>query len=421
MIIAGHDVNTGLPNHSTGRTHAMQDAVAVINAGSSSIKFSVFGEQSGALRRVLACSIRGLGTAPRFLVKDGAGRTLETKDWPHDASFSHADAMTFLFETLPARLEGYRVQAVGHRVVHGGERYIAPVRVDADVLRTLEALIPLAPLHQPHNLAPIRTILSSAPDLPQVACFDTAFHHTQSPVEQAFALPRDITARGIRRYGFHGLSYEYIASVMAQRGAALAGRVVVLHLGNGASMCAMREGKSVATTMGLTALDGLVMGTRCGALDPGVVLYLMTELQMDREQVQTLLYQQSGLLGVSAISGDMRTIEASDAAGASEAIDLFVYRINRELGALAATLGGLDAIVFTAGIGENSVLVRERVCRGAAWLGMDLDDAANRAGASRISTAASAVQAWIIPTDEEVMIANHTRRRVNDGHLGSGT
>ncbi len=393
----------------------MRNAIAVINTGSSSIKFSVFDDHGPVLRRVLAGSIRGLGASARYLVHDGGGRQLEVKDWPQSTSFGHGDAMAFLFDTVPTHLEGYRIQAVGHRVVHGGQHYTAPVRVDTGVLRTLEALIPLAPLHQPHNLTPIRTLLTRVPGLPQVACFDTAFHHTQSPVEQAFALPAAITARGIRRYGFHGLSYEYIASVMAQRGVAATGRIVVLHLGNGASMCAMRDGKSVATTMGFTALDGLPMGTRCGALDPGVVLYLMTELQMDAEQVQALLYQQSGLLGVSGISGNMHTLEASDAPGATDAIDLFVHRIGRELGALAFTLGGLDAIVFTAGIGENSVLVRERVCRDAAWLGVALDRTANRAGAGRISAAGSTVQAWVIPTDEEAVIADHTRRTVAAG------
>ena len=399
----------------------MQDAIVVINAGSSSIKFSVFNDEGSALQRVLTGSIRELGDSPRFLLKDEAGQTLDSRQWPEGASLSQERAMDLLFETLRTRLVGYRVHAVGHRVVHGGEHYVAPVRVDADVLRKLEALIPLAPLHQPHNLAPIRMILASAPEMAQVACFDTAFHHTQSRVEQAFALPPSITERGVRRYGFHGLSYEYIASVMVQRDKALAGRVVVLHLGNGASMCAIRGGSSVATTMGFTALDGLPMGTRCGALDPGVVLYLMEELQMDLGQVQTLLYQQSGLLGVSGISSDMRTLEASTTEGAKDAINLFTYSINRQLGALVATLGGLDAIVFTAGIGENSVLVREQVCRGAAWLGVELDDAANRAGASRISTAASKVQAWVIPTDEELVIAAHTRQNIADARFGSDT
>ncbi len=392
----------------------MQDAIAVINAGSSSIKFSVFDEQDGALRRVLAGSIKGLGASSRFLLRGGEGRPLETKDWSEGAALSHEDAMSFLFEILPAHLQDHRVRAIGHRVVHGGERFVAPVRVGADVLSELEALVPLAPLHQPHNLAPIRTILAAAPDLPQIACFDTAFHHSQPSVERAFALPRGITERGVHRYGFHGLSYEYIASVMEQCDPALAGRVVVLHLGSGASMCAMRGGSSVANTMGFTPLDGLPMGTRCGALDPGVILYLMAELRMDVEQVQSLLYHQSGLLGVSGLSGDMRTLEASDAPRAREAIDLFVHAIKRELGALAAMLDGLDGIVFTAGIGENSVFVRERVCRDAAWLGVELDESANRAGEGRITTAASPVQAWVIPTDEERVIAGHLRRMAAD-------
>ncbi|MDI1253394.1 acetate/propionate family kinase [Thermomonas sp.] len=390
------------------------DAIAVINAGSSSIKFAVYDTRSKLLQRMLAGSIRDLGASPRFIANNGAGDVLETKAWEEGASLSHEDAMAFLLETLPALMQGHRVCAVGHRVVHGGERYTSPVRVDADILRELETLIPLAPLHQPHNLALIRTLLETEPGLPQIACFDTAFHHTMSPVERAFALPRDITEHGVRRYGFHGLSYEYIASVMVLRDPALSARVVVLHLGNGASMCAMQGGSSVATTMGFTALDGLPMGTRCGSLDPGVVLYLMAELQMNDRQIQELLYHRSGLLGVSGISSDMRTLEASDAPGAKEAIDLFVHSIKRHLGALAATLGGLDGIVFTAGIGENSALVRERVCRDAAWLGIELDDAANRTGASRITTASSAVSAWIIPTDEEAVIAKHTQRMITD-------
>lgn len=398
----------------------MQDAIAVINSGSSSIKFSVFSEQGGALRCMLAGSIRDLGASPRFVLKNDVGDVLDARQWSQDASLSHDDAMAFLFDILPARLQDYRIRAIGHRVVHGGDSYTAPVRINAEVMRDLEALAPLAPLHQPHNLAPIRTILSNCPDLPQVACFDTAFHRTQPPVERAFALPRSITDRGVRRYGFHGISYEYIASVMAQSDPALAGRTVVLHLGNGASMCALRGGRSVANTMGFTALDGLPMGTRCGALDPGVVLYLMQELEMDVEQVQTMLYHQSGLLGVSGISSDMRTLEASNTSSAREAINLFVHAIKRELGALAATLGGLDGLVFTAGIGENSALVRERVCRDAAWLGVELDAVANRDGAGRISTAASRVQAWVIPTDEEWVIADHTRRNIDQTRYGSG-
>jgi len=276
------------------------------------------------------------------------------------------------------------------------------------VLKALEKYIPLAPLHQPHNLAPIRALLERLPQLPQVACFDTAFHRAQPRVAQAFALPKEITDRGVIRYGFHGLSYEYIASVLPEH-APRAGKVVVLHLGNGSSMCAIAGGRSVASTMGFTAADGLPMGTRCGNLDPGVILYLIDELGMDARAIEKLIYQQSGLLGVSGISSDMRTLESSDDPNAKAAIDLFVYRIGRELGSLAAALGGLDAIVFTAGIGENSRGLRERVCRDAAWLGVELDVEANRRSSTRISTAASRVSAMVIPTNEELMIARHTR------------
>ncbi len=393
----------------------MQDAIATLNAGSSSLKFSVFDEQGSTLRRVLAGSIRGLDGSPRFVASDGDGKILEEKEWAKGTVLSHEEAVVFLFETLPARLLGRNVRAVGHRVVHGGPHYTAPVRIDADVLQTLESLAPLAPLHQLNNLAPIRTLLSGAPKLPQIACFDTAFHQTQSPVERAFALPRSITARGVQRYGFHGISYQYIASVMAQRDPRLTGRVVALHLGNGASMCAMLDGRSVASTMGFTPLDGLPMGTRSGAIDPGVVLHLMGELRMDVTQVQHLLYRESGLLGVSGVSGDMRTLEANDSRGAKDAIDLFVHAIKRELGKLAAILGGLDGIVFTAGIGENSVLIRHRVCHDAAWLGLELDDTANRGGESRISTPSSPVAAWVIFTDEEAVIAEQTRALLGDG------
>jgi len=308
-------------------------------------------------------------------------------------------------------LAEHRLAGVGHRVVHGGLEYALPVCVDASVLSALEKYIPLAPLHQPHNLAPIRALLARIPEVPQIACFDTAFHRRQPPVAQAFALPKSITERGVIRYGFHGLSYEYIANVFPSHDArAAAGKVAVLHLGNGASMCAMAAGGSVASTMGFTAADGLPMGTRCGSLDPGVVLYLIDELGMDVRAVEKLIYQQSGLLGVSGISSDMRTLEASAEPGAKAAIDLYTYRIGRELGSLAAALGGLDAIVFTAGIGENSRLLRERVCRDAKWLGVDLDEDANASNATRISRAGSRVSAWVIPTNEELMIARHTRR-----------
>ncbi|MFZ2294282.1 MAG: acetate/propionate family kinase, partial [Polaromonas sp.] len=280
-------------------------------------------------------------------------------------------------------------------------------------LDQLEQLSSLAPLHQPHNLSAIRAIASLLPELPQVACFDTEFHTTQAWVAQACALPRHITQTGVKRYGFHGLSYEYIASILPrQLGAVAHGKVVVAHLGNGASMCAMRNRKSVASTMGFSTLDGLMMGTRCGSLDPGIVLYLMSGLGMSMQAVEKLLYEQSGLLGVSGVSGDMRTVEASGTQAAQEAIDLYVYRIGQELGSLAASLGGLDALVFTAGIGENGATIRRRVCQDAAWLGIELDEDANRAhesGPRRISTVGSRVAAWVIPTNEELMIAQHTQ------------
>ena len=285
------------------------------------------------------------------------------------------------------------------------------MRVDASVVSALEKYIPLAPLHQPHNLAPIRALLERLPQLPQVACFDTAFHRAQPRVAQAFALPKSITDRGVIRYGFHGLSYEYIASALPDHDARAAhGKVVVLHLGNGSSMCAMANGQSVASTMGFTAADGLPMGTRCGNLDPGVVLYLIDELKMDARAIEKLIYQQSGLLGVSGISSDMRTLQESNDPNAKAAIDLYIYRIGRELGSLAAALGGLDAVVFTAGIGENSRSLRERVCRDAAWLGVELDVDANARNATRISADTSRVSAWVIPTNEELMIARHTSK-----------
>jgi acetate kinase len=386
------------------------DAIAVVNAGSSSLKFSLFGASDGELALAARGQVEGLYTSPRFVAKDAKGVVLGEKSWGEGTKLGHDGALDHLLPFLRERFAGHRLAAVGHRVVHGGLEYGEPVRVDAGVVSALEKYVPLAPLHQPHNLAPIRALLARAPDLPQVACFDTAFHRRQPAVAAAFALPKSISERGVRRYGFHGLSYEYISQALPRydaRGAA--GKVVVAHLGNGASMCAMEGGRSVASTMGFTAADGLPMGTRCGNLDPGVMLYLMDELAMDARAIEKLIYQQSGLLGVSGISSDMRTLEASADPAAKAAIDLFIYRIGRELGSLAAALGGLDAIVFTAGIGENSLSLRERVCTDAGWLGVELDAAANTAGGPRISTAASRVAAWVVPTNEELMIARHTR------------
>ena len=394
----------------------MNDAIAVLNAGSSSFKFSFFAERGDGIALVTRGQAEGLYTSPRFVAADRTGAVIEEKVWGEGASLGHSGALEHLVAFVRRRLTEYRLVGVGHRVVHGGLEHTKSVRINASVLAALEKYIPLAPLHQPHNLAPIRLLLERQPQLPQVACFDTAFHRSQPPVAQAFALPRAITDRGVIRYGFHGLSYEYIAGVLPEHDVrAAAGKVIVLHLGNGSSMCAIDGGRSVASTMSYTAADGLPMGTRCGNLDPGVVLYLMDELKMDARAIEKLIYQQSGLLGVSGISSDMRTLEASKEPGAKAAIDLYVYRIGRELGSLAAALGGLDAVVFTAGIGENSPSLRERICRQAAWLGVELDAQANKGNTGRISTATSRVAAWVIPTNEELMIARHTRDLLGAG------
>jgi acetate kinase len=390
---------------------AGENAIVVVNAGSSSVKFSVFVRRGGDLDLRLRGQLEGLFTRPRFIVRDAAGQTVSEKSWDEGTQLGHDGALEYLMAFLRGQAGGARLAGVGHRVVHGGLEYTQPVRVDAGVLAALDKFVSLAPLHQPHNLAAIRAVARRAPELPQVACFDTAFHRTNPEIAQMFALPYALHEAGVRRYGFHGLSYEYIASALPNvDGRAASGRTVVLHLGNGASMCALAAGRSVASTMGFTAVDGLPMGTRTGSLDPGVVLYLMDERGMDARAVETLLYQQSGLLGVSGLSSDMRTLLASGQPRARLAIDLFVYRVGRELGSLAAALGGLDAIVFTAGVGENSSEIRERVCRAAAWLGVELDEAANGAGGPRISRAASRVAAWTIPTNEELMIARHTER-----------
>jgi len=386
------------------------DAIAVLNAGSSSIKFSLFALRGGALDLELRGQVEGIYTAPRFVARDAAGRTLAEKTWHKGAKLGHAGALDHLVAYVRERLHGGRLAGIGHRVVHGGMEYTRPVRIAAPVLEALQQFVPLAPLHQPHNLAPIGLLLERLPDLPQVACFDTSFHRGNPEIAQMFALPAALHAQGVRSYGFHGLSYEYVAATLPEIDArAAGGRTVVLHLGNGASMCALRSGRSVASTMGFTAVDGLPMGTRCGAIDPGVILYLMEQRGMSARAVEKLIYNESGLLGVSGISSDMRTLLASGEPRAKLAVDLYVYRIGRELGSLAAALQGLDAIVFTAGIGENSAALRERVCRDAAWLGLELDADANAKGGPRISTAASRVAAWVVPTNEELMIARHTR------------
>ena len=382
----------------------------VLNAGSSSLKFSVFGNGDPP-RLLLRGHLEELSTRPRFVARAG-GTVVGKREWPAGTRLGHEGAIEYLFGWARGGALGeHRVAAVGHRVVHGGTRFSGPVLVDDATLAELQTLVPLAPLHQPHNLAAIRVVARRAPRLAQVACFDTAFHCTQPPVARAFALPRRYAEQGVRRYGFHGLSYEYVASVLASEApAALAGRTVVAHLGNGASLCALADGRSIATTMGFTALDGLVMGTRCGSIDPGVLLYLMDREGMDARALERLLYEESGLLGVSGGSSDMRELLARADGAADEALELFVYRIARELGSLAAALGGLDALVFTGGIGENAGPIRARICRDARWLGLELDEEANERGGPCISRAGSRVSAWVIPTDEELMIALHTRR-----------
>ena len=363
----------------------MKDSILVLNAGSSTVKFALF-EQTGGEPEVLARGVR---------------------DWNPEAGLEDVG------ELIGGAPGSERIVAVGHRVAHGGAKFTAPVRVDRRVIEELERLAPLAPLHQPQNIAPMRLLAKRFPGMPQVACFDTAFHRTQSQVEQAYAIPAAMSERGLRRYGFHGLSYEYIAGALREAdSSAAAGRVIVAHLGSGASLCAMRDGRSVATTMGFTALAGLPMGTRSGDLDPGVVLYLMNHLGMSGTAVQRMLYKESGLLGVSGISNDMRVLLASSEPRARLAVDIFVHRIAREIGSLAAALGGLDALVFTGGMGEHSAVVRERVCREAAWLGLAIDDDANARGAQRISSSSSRIAAFVIPTDEERVIARHTCREL---------
>jgi acetate kinase len=394
---------------------AGHDAIAVVNAGSSSVKFSLFAVRGADLELELRGQVEALHTAPHFVARDASGGLQAEKHWGEGVLLGHGGALDHLIATLRSDFGHLRLLGVGHRVVHGGLAFSGPTRVTPGVLAALEEFVPLAPLHQPHNLAPIRRVLESAPGVPQVACFDTSFHRSNPEVAQMFALPYELHEAGVRRYGFHGLSYEYVASVLPQLAPrAAAGRTLVLHLGNGASICAMDGGRGVASTMGFTAVDGLPMGTRCGAIDPGVVMYLMAQRGMDAPAIEAMLYGQSGLLGVSGISSDMRVLLASEAPRARLAIDHFVYRIQREMGSLAAALGGLDAVVFTAGIGENAPAIRRQVCAGLGWLGVEIDDAANAAGGPCISSAPSATPVWVIPTNEELMIARHTLRLLGD-------
>jgi acetate kinase len=390
----------------------MPDALLTLNVGSSSIKFALFGRDDALPSAPeLGGQIDGLGAAQgiRIRAKDAAGRVLSDEDLTLEGERSHRAALDYLVHWLAVHAAQWRIVGVGHRVVHGGRNYAQPIRLDDASVAHLKDLIPLAPLHQPHNIAGIERMRADLPDVPQVACFDTAFHRSQPEIAQRYALPRWITETGVRRYGFHGLSFEYIAEVLPRYLGQMAERhVIVAHLGNGASMCAMVGRRSQATTMGFTAIEGLMMGTRCGTLDPGVLLYLMDYHGMDSRRLSALLYKESGLLGVSAISQDMRELLSSDRPEAKEAVDLFCYRIARETGSLVAAIGGFDALVFTGGIGEHAAPVRESVCRQLAWLGLELDASANAADAMRISLSSSRVAALVLPTNEEWMLARHT-------------
>jgi acetate kinase len=388
----------------------MQRGILILNAGSSSLKFSLYSRRDAGLQLLARGRVEALLTRPKFKVEDSKGRSLSSCEWETGAKPDHARALAHIQQWIEQRYGAeLQLDAVGHRVVHGGMQFAAPMHIDAASLEQLDRLIPLAPLHQPHNLMPIRDYLMRSPTLPQIACFDTAFHRSQPELAQRFALPPQYWQEGIRRYGFHGISYEYIASVLNRLDPlSAAAKTIVLHLGTGASLCAMRDGRSIATTMSFTALDGIPMGTRCGAIDPGVLLYLMRNHGMDAGALEDLLYHHSGLLGVSGIASDMRKLESSEAPAAKLAIDLFVYRIALEIGSLAAAMQGVEALIFTGGIGENRASIRARICADAAWLGVQLDEQANVDNAALISLPQSSVSVRVVPTDEEEMIAQHT-------------
>jgi acetate kinase len=378
-------------------------AILTLNAGSSSIKVGVFTQGLEVIATGLADRIGGEGT---LTLRDGAGAEIGVPDDLPQAFGDHAQALGAVFAALRRLMPELSVAAVGHRVVHGGPEFAQPMAIDEAVLARLETFEPFAPLHQPHNLAGIRAARAAFPEALQVACFDTAFHRNHPFVNDTFALPRAFYEKGIRRYGFHGLSYEWISSTLNVQDPELAaGRVIVAHLGNGASMCALLGGRSVASTMGFTALDGLPMGTRCGQIDPGVILYLIEQEGMDAAEISDMLYRRSGLLGLSGVSHDMRRLEASDSRDAREAIDYFVFRIQRELGGLAAALRGLDGLIFCGGIGENSRLIRARVAEGMGWLGVAVEPARNEANGPVISPDGAPVRVMVVPTDEEAVIA----------------
>lgn len=392
----------------------MPDAILSLNAGSSSLKFALF--DAAELTHLVTGAIETVEA--RFRANDGAGNILADEAWQG----SHREMVDKLLDRVDQHLGAYKLVAAGHRIVHGGRNHNAPEAVTPALIALLEQLAPLAPLHQLHDLAPVRAIAATRPRLPQIVCFDTAFHKDMPPVVARFALPRNYETDGIKRYGFHGLSYEYIARQLDKLAPEIAKRkVIVAHLGNGASLCAMENGRSVDTSMGMTPLDGLVMGTRCGAIDPGVILYLLGGRNMSVQAVEDLLYRRSGLLGVSGISSDIRILQESANPHAAEAIDLFVFRIAREIAALTATLQGLDALVFTAGIGEHAPDIRQRICKKSAWLGLSLDAEANRRGDLRITVPDSRVAGFVIPTDEEQVIARHTREFLSASMPDSGS
>ena len=385
------------------------DTILVVNAGSSSVKFQIFSvEGEGKLRRLIKGQMDGIGSRPRLRANGADNASLADRVYPIESVPDVPAAMGIAGGWLRDELR-ISPMAVGHRVVHGGPDYNRPVLIDYGVVARLERFVALAPLHQPHNLAPIRSLLANFPALPQVACFDTAFHRTHDAVADYYAIPHELHAEGVRRYGFHGLSYEYVAKTLSQVAPEIAkGRVIVAHLGSGASMCALKKGRSAESTMGFTALDGLPMGTRPGQIDPGVVLYLISEKGMSASNAQNFLYRDCGLKGLSGVSNDMRELEVSEDPKAKLAIEYFVYRIGLNAGMLAAALQGLDAFVFTAGIGENSVSIRARIVDQLGWLGVTLDEAENSRHARLISRSDSRIPVYVIPTDEELMIAKHT-------------
>jgi len=389
----------------------MERVILVLNSGSSSIKFTLY----TGTREQLTGQVSGLGASPHIKLTSPVSDTELDRPLAPEEGSTHRTALAALLPILETELDGRDVDAVGHRVVHGGVSHSAPLRITPKVMMTdLRTLEPLAPLHQPHNLAGIEAAGDAFPGALQTACFDTAFHRSHPWVNDTFALPRPLYEEGVRRYGFHGLSYEYICSYLKEtRPDTFAGRVIVAHLGNGASMCAIREGQSIGSTMGFTALDGLPMGTRCGQLDPGVVLYLLTAKGLSPEKISDLLYKESGLKGLSGISQDMRTLTESDDPRAAEAIAYFVFRIRRELGAMAAVLGGLDTVVFTGGIGENAAPIREKICADQEWLGLSIDEDRNANREEDISASSSRIRVLVIPTNEEEMIRRHTETLLN--------